>query len=103
MTSALFRNVGVARAMAMLRLGCRIRLSPEGSHVSQLKACARGLVACGCQVLVFSFHSPSVVPGLTPYVRDRQDLVTFLGRIGGFLRFFREELGGRFVSVDDLL
>jgi hypothetical protein len=31
----------------------------------------------GVRVLNFSFHSPSLVPGHTPYVRDRADLAAF--------------------------
>ncbi|MSO77898.1 MAG: hypothetical protein EXQ87_13480 [Alphaproteobacteria bacterium] len=61
------------------------------------------MCAAGIRVLVFSFHSPSVTPGFTPYVRDQADLRSFLERIDGFLASFRTELGGRFASPDEVL
>lgn len=81
----------------------RLRLSPEGFDLAQLKACAGALVEAGIPVLVFSFHSPSVTPGCTPYVRDQEDLRDLLGRIDGFLRFFAQELRGRFATPDEVL
>jgi hypothetical protein len=81
----------------------RIRLSPEGFSLDHLKSCARRLVDAGVRPLVFSFHSPSLVPGFTPYVSDRTQLTEFLHRIEGFLRFFRDELNGRFCTPDDVL
>lgn len=107
----LFRPDGTA-ALRRLHFGgilsrcgamTRIRLSPEGFHLEHLKACARALVAAGAGVLVFSFHSPSLVPGFTPYVRDREDLAEFLQRVDGFLRFCRTEIGGLFGTPGDVL
>jgi hypothetical protein len=74
----------------------RVRLTPEGFSLREMMAGARALIAAGIRVLVFSFHSPSLVPGFTPYVRDRHDRAEFLSRINGFLKFFKEECGGRF-------
>jgi hypothetical protein len=81
----------------------RIRLTPEGFDLGHLKACARALVAAGIRVLVFSFHSPSLVPGFTPYVRDRDDLAEFVKRIDEFLHFFKNTLGGAFSGPADVL
>lgn len=52
----------------------RIALTPEG--VSEEEA-VRGIDMAlddGVKLLVLSFHSPSLAPGNTPYVRDEQDL-----------------------------
>jgi hypothetical protein len=76
----------------------RVRLSPEGVGLRQLKACARALCASGARFLLFSLHSPSIRPGCTPYVRDRDDLEAFTRRIDGFLAFVRDELGGTFAT-----
>ena len=43
----------------------------------------------------FTYHSPSLAPGNTPYVRDRADLQAFLGRIEEYLEFFMHEVGGK--------
>jgi hypothetical protein len=47
---------------------------------------------------VLSLHSPSVVPGHTPYVRTEADRVALLQRLRDYLKFFSDELGGRFAT-----
>jgi hypothetical protein len=42
-----------------------------------------------------TYHSPSLAPGNTPYVRNEADLSAFLQRIEQYLRFFTEDVGGR--------
>lgn len=59
------------------RLLSRIALTPEGMPVADTLAAVRALLDDGTQVLSLSFHSPSLVPGHTPYVRDRADLSRF--------------------------
>jgi hypothetical protein len=52
----------------------RIPLTPEGVS---LEEAIRGIdiaIDEGLPVLVFSFHSPSLAPGYTPYVRTERDL-----------------------------
>jgi hypothetical protein len=46
-------------------------------------------------VFSLTYHSPSLMPGCTPYVRDAADLRRFLDSIRGLLDFFFGELGGR--------
>jgi hypothetical protein len=100
---ALLRAIHFGGILSRCGAITRIRLSPEGFELGHLKACARALVAAGVGVLVFSFHSPSLSPGFTPYVRDRDDLAEFLRRIDGFLGFFRSEIGGRFGTPGDAI
>lgn len=55
----------------------RIPLTPEGVNTVEV---ARGIDVAideGLPVLVFSFHSPSLQPGHTPYVRSEDDLDAF--------------------------
>ena len=68
----------VKAVFSRLRILERIRLSPEGFSLSELKRATKALVARGTRVLTFSFHSPSVAPGHTPYVADVADLRAFL-------------------------
>ena len=42
-----------------------------------------------------TYHSPSLMPGGTPYVRDRAQLAEFLRAIDHYLAYFLGELGGR--------
>jgi hypothetical protein len=87
---------------ALSRLGAvrRVRLTPEGFHLRDLIAGTHALIAAGVRVLIFSFHSPSVAPGFTPYVRDRHDRDEFLSCIDRFLKFFQEDCDGRFLLPD---
>jgi hypothetical protein len=55
----------------------RIPLSPEGTTPAEaIRAIEAGL-AQGLPLLVFSFHSPSLAPGNTPYIRSEADLAAF--------------------------
>jgi hypothetical protein len=79
---------------ARLGLVERIRLTPEGSTLEEGKRLTRAMLNEGHRVFVVSYHSPSLVPGNTPYVRDRKDLQTFLGWLRGYLEFFMGEVHG---------
>ena len=100
--SALGASVGgVAAPLAVasrLRLLERLRLTPEGYTLAEMMRLTRALLAAGQRVFVLSFHSPSVVPGNTPYVTSEADLDAFLERLRGSLTRFRGELNGRFVT-----
>ena len=95
------REVAPLRPLAIasrLRLLERIRLSPEGFSLAEMMRLVRALLARGQRTFVLSFHSPSVVPGNTPYVRSDAELAAFLERLRAFLARFQGELHGRFVT-----
>jgi len=73
-------------------------LSPEVATGPEMIRLARTLVAGGVRFLNFTFHSPTLVPGLTPFVRSEADLRAFLGRIEQFLDFARSH-GFRFAPL----
>jgi hypothetical protein len=84
-----------AKALASrLRLLDRVSLTPEGISLAEQKRLARQLLASGRRIFNLSYHSSSLVPGNTPYVRTAHDLERFLARIDGFLDFFVTELKG---------
>ena len=87
-----FRAPGV---LARLRAVERARLSPEGFTLAEMTRLTKGLSRAGVQVFTLSFHSPSVVPGNTPYVLDDRELDDFIHRIRSYLEFFLGELGGK--------
>lgn len=80
----------------------RITLSPEGSDLAAMLRLTRELLRRGERIFTLSYHSPSLEPGNTPYVRDRRDLAVFLDRLSGYLSFFRDEIGGLFLTVKEL-
>lgn len=63
--------------LARTRLLSRVALTPEGMPVADVLEALRTAVGQGVRLLNFSFHSPSLVPGCTPYVRDARDLAAF--------------------------
>lgn len=65
--------------LARTRLLERIALTPEGVAPNEAIRAIDTAIATGLPVLVFSFHSPSLEPGHTPYVRTKADLQTFYG------------------------
>jgi glycosyltransferase involved in cell wall biosynthesis len=81
--------------MARLRLMDRIRLTPEGSSIDEAKRLTRNmLVDGGHRVFMITYHSPSLVPGHTPYVKTQDDLDRFIAWIDEYLDFFLHEIGG---------
>ena len=69
------RIAGLARA-GML---ARVALTPEDMPVEDVKRAIDAMLSDGQQFLSFSFHSPSLTPGHTPYVRNSADLTNFYG------------------------
>ena len=70
----LWRMPALRGALARMGLLERIPLTPEGITSDEA---IRGIdiaIDEGLPVLVFSFHSPSLAPGFTPYVQNDQDL-----------------------------
>ncbi|MBF0358384.1 MAG: WalW protein [Magnetococcales bacterium] len=78
------------------RLGLleRIRLTPEGYSLSDLKRLTNHLLRSGNRIFTMSFHSPSLSPGAIDYVSNSADLQIFLATISGYLEFFFGTLGG---------
>jgi hypothetical protein len=94
LTQPWLRRARVSGAVARLRLLERIRLSPEDYSEPEMRRLTQSLMADGVRVFVFSFHSPSVMPGGTPYVRSDADLKRFLEKCRRYFDFFLRELGG---------
>jgi hypothetical protein len=94
LTSPAMRRARVAGLVARLRLLERIRLSPEDYDEPEMRRLTTTLLGDGVRVLVFSFHSPSVMPGGTPYVRSAADLERFLGKCRRYFEFFFGTVGG---------
>ncbi len=55
----------------------RISLTPEGIPLEKALLAVDLALAEGVAVLNLSFHSPSLAPGHTPYVRNEHDLTVF--------------------------
>jgi hypothetical protein len=72
----------------------QVMLSPEGNTLREMIALTRALLGDGLRTFSMTFHSPSVVPGHTPYVRTAADGDRFRACIEGYLAFFLGDAGG---------
>ncbi|MBX9700607.1 MAG: glycosyltransferase [Acetobacteraceae bacterium] len=88
--------------LARLRLLERIMLSPEGASGDDMRRLTRAMLRDGRRIFALSLHSPSFVPGTTPYVRSAPELERFIATIEGYLEFFFGELGGEAVTPLEL-
>lgn len=65
-------------------------LSPELSSGDEMVRLAKTFVKTGHQFLNMSFHSTSLLPGKSPFVRDKNDLSFFLEKIETFLKYAKD-------------
>jgi hypothetical protein len=96
-------NLHVPGVLARLGLMNTVTLTPEGVTAKEQVKLIRTLVGRGCRTFVMHYHSPSLVPGHTPYVTTDTDLQEFLTRLKVVCRFFFKELGGMSGNPPDLL
>jgi hypothetical protein len=84
--------------LARAGLATRSRLTPEGVSAGEQCRLISAMVARGHRIFSLVYHSPSLEPGHTPYVRTEADLAAFLASLEQVLTFFRDRIGGRFTT-----
>ena len=85
------RAVGVLARSGTLN---KVMLSPEGSTLEEMTALTRALHGDGVRTFSMTFHSPSLKPGCTRYVRSEAERDAFLRTIGKYCDFFFGPFGG---------
>jgi hypothetical protein len=93
------RRLRVPGLLARTGLAARSMLTPEGVSAAEQIRLIKALYGRGHSFFTLSYHSPSLVPGNTPYVRNEAELQAFLGRLETVLRAFSEELDGEFTTL----
>jgi hypothetical protein len=88
--------------LARAGLVARARLTPEGTPPDEQCRLIEAMAARGHSLFSLTYHSPSLAPGHTPYVRDEADLAAFLASIEQVLTFFRDRMGGRFTTLNEV-
>jgi hypothetical protein len=76
-------------------------LSPEHSSAADMRRLCLALLRSGEPVLGLTFHSCTLLPGATPFVRDEQDRQRFLGWIEDVLRYASES-GFTFATLGEV-
>ena len=92
----------LAGALSRARMLSRVPLTPEGVPLPEAIAAIDALIEEGVPVLNFSFHSPTLEPGHTPYVRDEGDRTAFYGWWDGVLSHLAKR-GVMAASLDQLI
>jgi hypothetical protein len=78
-----------------------ITLSPETDTVDDMLALTKALLASGARHLHMYFHSPSLCPGMTPFVRTTGDLDRFYAAIEEYLERVTALTRIRFATVSE--
>ena len=94
LTHPWLRRTKLSGIIARLRLMERIRLSPEDYSEPEMRRLTAALIKEGVRIFVFSFHSPSIQPGGTPYVQSQAELRLFLDKCRRYFDYFLNTLGG---------
>jgi hypothetical protein len=72
---------GVAARLNIVR---KIWLSPEIDNATSMIVLSRLLIEGGVRVLNMTFHSSSLIPGLTPFVTSEDELESFYKRLADY-------------------
>jgi hypothetical protein len=99
----LARQLHVPGVLARSRALEKIRLSPEGMTFEEMRRLTTALHARGHRVFSFTYHSPSLAAGNTPYTPDAASLSGFLDRFRRYFEWFMGDLGGRASNPAEIL
>lgn len=89
------RLPGLASRAGLLE---RIKLTPEGYTNKELVGLTKCLYAQGCRYFGLTYHSPSLVPGNTSYVKSQPELSGFVNLLDQYIIFFLSQLGGKIMT-----
>ena len=103
MHSPIMTSLGLPGILANLGLLNTVTLTPEGIPAKEQIQLLKTQLRRGYRTFVLHYHSPSVSPGHTPYVRTDADLAKFLKRIEAVCDFFFDQTGGMPGHPADLL
>ena len=102
LTRGVAKGVRAAGIAARLHLVERLRLSPEGHSLSDMKRQTRAALARGERYFMLTYHSSTLFPGATPYAPGEAERDAFLGALEGYLAFFLGECGGQVMRVSEM-
>ena len=97
------RALRITAASSRLGILDRIVLTPEGITTGEHKRLTNRMLGLGHRVFSFTYHSPSLEPGCTPYVTNETELAQFLDRLDRYFDYFVNELGGRPSTPEEVL
>lgn len=97
--SGLWRMLRLRGVAARAGLFSKIALRPELESVTDMLRLSRKLIEHGSSHLQVMWHSPSLLPGTSPFVRTPTDRDHLLARIRGIIEGLRQLAPVRFVTL----
>lgn len=97
-----FRKTGVNGVLDRLGIINKVWLSPEMSDGPRMIRLVKRFMANGYEFVNLTFHSPSLMAGLTPFVKTESDERRFLRRIKECLVYLRDA-GVESITLSDTL
>ncbi len=88
--------------LSKLKLCNLIPLSPEFSSLKEMQTVARNALMKKHEVLHFTFHSSTFMPGATEYVKNQADLDFFLLTIQEFINYLTSFSDINFLSASEI-
>jgi hypothetical protein len=89
--SVRLRLLGIAASLGLLE---RLRLSPEGHTLAEMKRQTHLALARGERYFMLTYHSATLLPGATAYAPSAIERDALLNVLEGYLDFFMGECGG---------
>lgn len=86
---------------SLRRICQRTALSPELSSVAEMLTLSRHLLDLGVQHLHLSFHTPSLMPGLSPFAPTAADVTRIYASVEEYLARLARLASLRFVTVHE--
>ena len=77
------RAAGIAARLGLIE---RLRLTPEGHSLADMKRQTRAALARGERYFMLTYHSSTLLPGATPYAPGAAERDAFLAVLGGLSR-----------------
>jgi hypothetical protein len=85
-----YKNFRIIGFLAQLHLLNKVRLTPEGYSFWEMRQLVKVMQGNGIKTFNLSFHSNSLLPGRTPFVRSERELVQFLIKLETIIQYFLE-------------
>lgn len=92
------RLAGVASRAGIIR---RLALTPENESVTDMLTLARRLLEHGARHLQLSWHTPTLLPGLSPFTNTAADVDRLYGAIAGFVDGLTRFTRVKFATVSE--
>jgi len=85
-----FKHLKLIGLLSKLRLLNKVRLTPEGYSILEMSNLVNKMVRNDISFFNLSFHSNSLLPGCTPFVKTKGELVIFLEKIEKIVMYFKK-------------